>query len=220
MLIDKQPLILNDKQPLARGSKRAIYTIDDMPNVMVKVLLRGADHLDAKGAKRIVRQLFPSTYYRFLFREYDCYLRAKLQQDKATGEMPISELRGLVQTDLGLGMLVERIGLKDQPTGPRLRDLAKQGSLQDYIPLLDDFAQRMFSWRIRANDINSSNIVFGHRNGHDQFVLIDGFGDSHLIPLRKWSDTINERSLNKRFAGTAERVNLVWHPDTRTFSQK
>ena len=218
MLLVEKPLQLKGQEPIAHGNRRAIYSVEDHPGILVKVLLSASAQSRVMPAKRLLRQLFPSLAYRFLFREYACYLRAKITQSDDSGPLPISELRGLVQTDLGLGMIVENICDRDGNPGPTLRRLLASGAFDArHLELLNNFVRRIYTLHIRANDLNPSNIVLGHRGGVEQFVLVDGLGDSHLIPVRSWARWMNTRSLNRRFAALTNPGGLVWDADTREF---
>ncbi|ANB33193.1 hypothetical protein A6024_03315 [Rhodovulum sulfidophilum] len=216
--MNRKPLVLRDKPLVARGNKRALFFIDGYPDVVVKVVLPREDGTNMAGSKRLLRRFLPSTNYRFLFREYKCYLAAKLAQAGQSGALPIIELRGLVQTDLGPGMIEELIKDGEGNPGTSLRQMIQRKVFQEHhLELLNDFVRRIFAWRVRANDLNPSNILFGQRAGISQFVLVDGLGDSHLIPLRTWSGHLNERSLCKRFEDTSRVTGLTWDAKDRVF---
>ncbi|MCE8418891.1 PhoP regulatory network YrbL family protein [Rhodovulum sulfidophilum] len=218
MLLNRKPLVLRDKPQVARGNKRALFLIDGYPDVVVKVVLPREGGTNMAGSKRLLRRFLPSTNYRFLFREYKCYLTAKLAQAGQSGALPIIELRGLVQTDLGPGMIEELIKDGEGNPGTSLRQMIQRKMFQEHhLELLNDFVRRIFAWRVRANDLNPSNILFGQRAGISQFVLVDGLGDSHLIPVRTWSGHLNERSLCKRFEDTSRVTGLTWDAKDRVF---
>jgi hypothetical protein len=216
-----QPLSLCHKKPLARGTHRALYRLEEAPHLLVKVLdssAAPAPTTTMRRWKRKLHQALPALSRRFLFREYRAYLKAKLQQELRKDELPVAEQRGLVLTDMGIGMLVELIGDSKGNPGPTLWHLYKDGRLESFLVDLNDFARRMFAWGIRANDINVSNIVLGQRNGQRQFVLVDGLGDSHLIPMRSWFKVLNERSLHKRFRKLARALGLRWNSRDLAFT--
>ncbi|OLS47053.1 YrbL family protein [Rhodovulum sulfidophilum] len=221
MLLNRKPLVLRDKPQVARGNKRALFLIDGYPDVVVKVVLPREGGTNMAGPKRLLRRFLPSTNYRFLFREYKCYLAAKLAQAGQSGQsgaLPIIELRGLVQTDLGPGMIEELIKDGEGNPGTSLRQMVQRKVFEEHhLELLNDFVRRIFAWRVRANDLNPSNILFGQRAGISQFVLVDGLGDSHLIPVRTWSGHLNERSLCKRFEDTSRVTGLTWDAKDRVF---
>lgn len=221
-MFTQQPLVLSGKEPLVKGSHRLLFQLDEHPDLLVKVMRE-----KPKKAKTFIKRLKlilivwkKHGRFRFLFREYKYYIRTKLIEQERQEPLPISEVRGLIITDIGLGMLTEKVSTKDNELAPSLTTLARTHNLTPYIPQLNDFVRRMYDWNIVANDINSGNVVLGVRNDQTQFILIDGLGDSHLIPVRTWFPFLNRRSLNKRFRTVAEVCKLEWDSKSRTFSEK
>lgn len=215
-------LRLRDKTPLARGTHRALYAVEFDPALVVKVAHSGPPRPRnfGKRLKRIFRRMFPFLHDRPLRREHAAYLRLKKRKHERTDDLPVADWVGWIPTDVGPGVLYEKIGSEDGAIGPSVSALARSGTLPEYLPLLNDFARRLFEWEIRANDVNRGNVVLGTRHGREQFVLVDGLGDSHFIPVRTWFRWWNEYSLNKRLAKVAARTSLVWDPDKRRFSLK
>ncbi len=212
-------LYLQNKEPLACGTHRAIFALDDHPALIVKVAIprKAPPRNHIKRIKYAIKKRICSQEQRPLLREYSAYLRLKKNPLNKTERPPVAEFHGLVATDLGLGMLYEKMQTTDGQLGISLGKLQRTNRLHAYIPLLNDFAQRLFTWQIRANDINRGNIVLGSHNGTEQFFLVDGLGDSHAIPLRTWFNKANEKSLHKRLAKTAGRIDLSWNVDRRCF---
>ncbi len=215
-------LRLRDKTPLAQGDHRALYAVESDPTLVVKVIRAtpAPPRNPVKRLKRICHRVFPLSQDRSLLREYAAYMRLKRAQLERTDEPPVADWAGPVATDIGLGMLYEKIGPEDGTIGPSVSALARSGKLPEYLPLLNDFVRRLFEWEIRANDVNRGNIVLGTRHGREQFVLVDGLGDSHFIPVRTWFGWWNEYSLNKRLAKVAARTHLTWDPNERRFLLK
>ncbi len=212
-------LRLKEQTPLARGTHQALYDVKGHPELIVKVLQNNrAVRSPGKRLKGVLRRYCPAVRDRSLKREYVEYIRLKRRQIEGPDAFPAANFFGLVATDVGLGKVFEKIQGPDGRPGPTVGALGEDGRLPDYLPLLNDFARRLFAWEVRANDVNRGNIVLGLRSGREQFVLVDGLGDSHAIPVRTWSRTWNERSLHKRLAKVAARTRLVWHPAERRFS--
>jgi hypothetical protein len=56
-------------------------------------------------------------------------------------------------------------------------------------------------------DLHERNLVYAlGRDGSRRFVLIDGLGDSNLLPFKSWSRVINRRSKQKRFVRLRKRI--------------
>lgn len=211
-------IVLSNSSPIARGGNRSVYVFPGRKDRLIKVLHSLERKRSRKGLKGMIRRRFPMTLYRFLFREYDSYLRTMVELKNPELDPPLAHQWGLVETDLGLGMVCERIQMDGNHTAPTLRALATNGTLGTHMDLLNQFIQDMFKYHVRVNDLNADNVVLGARDGKPQFVLIDGLGDSWVIPLRRWSTRINDRSLHKRIRRLTDNLGLSWHPDTRTIS--
>lgn len=210
---------LEGEQPLAQGTHRMLFNAPFDRALIIKVYreTRPAPRNQWKRMKRGLHRFVPALQNRPLLREYAAYLKLKRQQGVRGEEPPVANWCGLVATNLGLGVVYEKIQLDGQAVGPSVSTLWRSGDLQAYLPLLDDFARRLFDWNIRANDINAGNVVLGVRHGRHQFVLVDGLGDSHLIPIRTWSRRLNERSLHKRLEKVVAGTTIHWDRLARRF---
>ncbi len=135
-----------------------------------------------------------------------------------TSDLPIPNLYGFCDSDIGPVLAVERITLPGTPLGQTLKSIAAQGPLgHDHITLLDQFAARMFAQQIVAGDMTAANIVLGQRGDAAQFVLIDGFGDIHAIPLRSASRRLNRIAMIRSFTKMAGRIGLGFDADRLRF---
>ncbi len=216
-------LSLGGCRPRANGSHRAIYDVPGSPELIVKVMLGHTENTPRNIVKalkyRVRNRWIPRLRYRFLYREYKSYIDIKLSQHQYDEPPPVAELRGIIQTDIGLGMLFEKV--VDRPGGlaRTVSSVWRAGIESHHVDLLNDFVHKLFHWNIKVNDLNADNIVLGHRDGQDCIVIVDGLGDSHLIPVRSWFRSLNHRSLSKRLASMADRLGLVWHADRRQFSR-
>lgn len=216
----EEQLILSGRKPLITGSHRAVYEVTGDDELLVKVMLPGLGHRQGwvKSLKEQVKVRLRYGRHRFLFREYSGYIRTWLNQGRAQLTPPIADLRGFVVTDLGLGMLTEKIRGPSGQLAEQLHKIYKSGQLEDHLSLLNDFARSLFEWDVIANDINAGNVVLGERHGKLQFVLVDGLGESYLIPVRNWFRWVNRRSLNKRLQRTAASCGLHWDSKLRAFT--
>ena len=101
---------------------------------------------------------------------------------------PLAHPRGVILTDRGLGIVVQKIRDREGGLAPTLRRLARQGRIDgELIEALNRFAHDMREFHIIGNDLNPSNIVHEMRHGRSRLVLIDGYGSRNLIPFRRWS---------------------------------
>lgn len=225
------PLRLAHLPPVANGQDRLVYDHPDFPALLFKApkSLHAALNLpagaqirlapgDLRNFRRLMLKLAPRTLWHPFFRESDCYLKARLA-GTATEDLPIPNLYGFCDSDIGPVLAVERITLPGQALGRTLKSHAAAGPLPTpMIALLDQFAARMFAQGIVAGDMTAANIVLGQRGDHRQWVLIDGFGDIHAIPLRSASRRINRAAMIRSFHKMAGRIGLRFDAITLRFT--
>ena len=221
MAFPAAPLALAHLAPVANGQDRLVYHHPDFPDLLFKApkTLHAALGLpegaairpalaDLGNFRRLMLKLAPRTLWHPFFRESDCYLRARLG-GIATDDLPIPNLYGFCDSDIGPVLAVERIALKGERLGRTVKSLAAQGPLSsEMITLLNGFADRMFRHGIIAGDMTAANIVLGQRGDRRQCVLIDGFGDIHALPFRSASARLNRIAMIRSFRKMAGRIGL------------
>ncbi|MCB4457120.1 YrbL family protein [Leisingera sp. McT4-56] len=210
---------LSGLEPLATGRVRSVYAFPGQPDLLIKVATLQNPQHDYSLGKRLVRHLFPDTIHRNTLKEIECELMAALKLGEDIPGSPLARCLGVVQTDRGPGVAVERISGPDGNLAPHLQQLRKSGGMNDAV--LEDlnvFARKLFDLQIVARDIHNKNIVYGHRGGVKAFFLIDGYGERNVVPLRSLSRSLNDRSLHKRLDLIAQKTRLAWHSDRCAFS--
>ncbi|WP_037313861.1 YrbL family protein [Ruegeria halocynthiae] len=217
MLFAAQLLQLSGQDPVASGGHRDVYACPGQSHLLIKVT-RPRKRPNRSYTKRLIRRLLPDSVYRNAIKEIECEMKAALKSGTEIARMPLARCFGIVQTDIGPGIVVERIASDDGGLADHLSTLCKQGPLgADLLAALNSFAKNLFRLQIVARDIHESNIVYGLRNQARMFILIDGYGERNLVPLRTLSRSLNDRSLNKQMDGIAERVGLIWDAQNREF---
>ncbi|MEP3297228.1 MAG: YrbL family protein [Pseudoruegeria sp.] len=210
-----EPMKLGDSKPLARGTYRSIYSVPGRDDVMIKVM-HPPELNPAKPIRNWIKARSRTQMFRFLFREYDYYLRLKIQQEELQEPLPITNLMALIQTDKGLGMVVEKIGPKGDGIGKTVEKLQSSGNFTDYhVALINELIQQIMLWDMQVNDMNPGNIVLDEKGDTDRFVLVDGFGDSNFIPIKSFLKSANSRSLSKKFDSLAKYLQKSWDSEAK-----
>ncbi len=226
------PLELATLTPVANGQDRLVYDHPAYPALLFKApkplyaaLNQSADApvrlslSDLGNFRRFMLKLAPQTLWHPFFKESDCYLLARLRGVE-THDLPIPNLYGFCDSDIGPVLAVERITRPGERLGRTLKSIAAEGPLcADMIALLDQFADRMFRHGIVAGDMTAANIVLGQRGDGLQFVLIDGFGDIHAIAFRSASARLNRIAMIRSFRKMAGRIGLQFDPARLRFSR-
>ncbi len=218
MLCAVQLLHLSDQEPLAKGGHRNVYAYPGQPDLLIKVT-RPRTRRNRSFSKRLIRRIMPDTAYRNALKEIECELKAALKSGEDIAQLPLARSFGVVQTDVGPGVVVERVQSEDSKLAKHLLWMCEQHKLTEEVLVdLNRFVQKLFEYQIVGRDIHEQNIVYGLRGQVRMFLLIDGYGERNLIPLRTLNRRLNDRSLNKQMQMIADRTGLRWDKARRAFS--
>ncbi|MHA7877208.1 YrbL family protein [Roseivivax sp.] len=212
-------LNLRDTQRLAGGSERHVFRIEGRTDVVVKVMrskylrsLRMADDRTLLGWLKVRRA------YALFRREQkalgDVMLRAAIREEMP----PVMGFRGYILTEKGLGQIVEMIADENGGVAPSLHDQLQGDSVTEaQIGALNSFVAQLYDWHVVAHDLSPKNIVW---NGPQaRYVLVDGFGDRALLPLKSWNRRLNNRRLDRAFKEMGEKSGLTWMREKRAFAR-
>lgn len=200
-----QPLILKTHEPIASGACRLVYRHPDHHDQLIKVIR--PDIIEKRFGKEAPRFRFKS---KRRFGRYLSFYRELTEHLVARAEAPqphpfLHEIMGLVETDLGLGLVVRAVLTPEGELAPTLRQLIDHGRFNAQIETdLEKFFSQMLASRVAFSDLNAGGLVYRERER--QFVMIDGLGIANPIPLKGISAWINRRSKRKRFARFRRRI--------------
>jgi hypothetical protein len=110
------------------------------------------------------------------------------------------QVHGLVKTDLGEGLVVDRILDSDGQTSITLKNHIWLHGLDDAcLRALEKFWSFLIRHRVMVRDPMPHNLVV-QKTGEGQLrvVMIDGFGSSDLFPFRAWVSSLAEKKLASR----------------------
>jgi hypothetical protein len=195
-------VVLKDQTPLALGKTQAVYQHPGDSNLLVKV--RNLDKLQRTYDRRIGGMIGYKRrhgLYTTWMRELEHYFSVCLR----LGYRPqfLQNYHGIVDTDLGLGMVVGRITDRSGSLAPRLETVvARTGLTAELRAKVEHLARQVNELRISTNDVSMTNIVYGWDPvaKEDQLVLIEGIGVNTFVPLARYSNFFNVRSNDRHFA--------------------
>lgn len=137
--------------------------------------------------------------YRQFRREIIQYLQlCKNDYSKRAYEFPMETPYGLVSTNEGLGLVVERI-ISPSGQSESLGDLIKNNKLEEkHKSALARFFQDCRNLHVVYGEVNINGIMYTEiRNARPEFVLVDGIGEKLAIPVRAWFKKNNDRYISK-----------------------
>lgn len=183
---------LKNLKPIAQGSSRWVFQHPENPDLLIKVLKHRLPDQQVYGLKKRLKALKGKHKLTRHLREIEQFLAVKSRpSDRFIQHLP--EMPGFVSTDMGIGFLVEAIKGQDGKLAPTLKQLIKTSQLTiQRITLLELFFKRLLESDVVAGDAHAGNLVLGtNSNGEEFFALVDGLGDSTVIPTRALSWLIN-----------------------------
>ena len=180
-------LTLDGMTPLARGGHRTVYPHPHDAGLCIKVL-----HEPWKEINRRLNDPFRWVRPRRHFDENRGELHELTKLRRKLGPLLTRHFptaHGLVETDLGEGLVVDRIVDEDGQTSLTLTNHLWLNSLDAACQeALEEFWDFLLEHRIMVRDPLPRNLVVQLRDGaaRPRIVMIDGFGSSDLLPFRSW----------------------------------
>ena len=190
-------LCLGSANPLATGQLRRIYQDPRDPHQIIKVLR--PDAVERRWNSRWYKRLPRARQYTGHVRELKEYIAACAQAPDRIA--PIARMVGLVPTDLGLGLVAEKVRGADGGLAPTLAArYAEEGGFSTAIERdLADFVEDLLACNVIVGDLHAWNIVYGEDSrGGPRFVMVDGFGEKLAIPLTSMSRRYNRHNTLRR----------------------
>jgi len=185
---------------LGEGGYKAVYAHPDDPKKVIKVIRHQRVSADGcfKKHGRWKRHSMQGMYRQFR-RELLQYLQlCKNSYNQKRFIFPIETSYGFVQTNRGLGFVVERV-VGPSGSGETLFDLCESGRVEKkHIQALERFFQQCCELHLVFGEVNSEGLMYTEsRTGIPEFVLVDGIGEKLIIPVRTWIKSNNDRYIRK-----------------------
>ncbi len=192
---------LKDRKPLARGVSRLVFAHPMNRELLIKVMR--ADFLEHRRASAtFYNRLSPTWTFNLFAREVREQLILIGKGEDC--DRFLARSYGFCDTDLGLGMFVRAMRGADGRLAPKLPRLIADGAFGDRMRGdLEVFCGQLDASAITLGALAPHNIVYAaDPAGARHFVLIDGYGEGAILPLRGMFPHLNrihKRRLLRRF---------------------
>ena len=209
------PLVLSAADPLAVGRQRVVFEDPRCADRLVKVMRREA--IEARWGRGAgwYKRLPRARHYTGYVRELKEYIASRARFPAL--DAPIARMIGLVETDLGLGLVLEKVRGDGGALAPTLaeRYARERGFSAAMERELARFLEDLLACRVIVGDMHAWNIVFGSDSrGGPRFVMVDGFGAKHAIPFTSMSRHFNAHNTRKLFRRMREQLRELVPLDT------
>jgi hypothetical protein len=186
-------LLLAHLSPVSAGTMRSVYFHPERDDALIKVIRQ--DMLEQRwgGRRNWLKRMARARQYTVYLRELREYVALRAQDATSA---PIARVFGLVETDLGLGLMVERMRGPDGGLAPTLADLYRRDGMQPWMQQgIDALFDELQRCRVVLSDSHPCNFVYGSSAGEaSRFVMVDGFGEKNVVPFCSMSARYNARN--------------------------
>src|SRR5438093_1306416 len=142
---------LSSCTPLAVGQLRKIYQHPADPDLLIKVVRPEAIAARWGGAKRWYKRVPRALHYTGYVRELKEYIA--IQARTPESNPPIARMVGIVPTDMGLGLVSEKVRDDAGAPGPTLAAMYEQH--RGYTPLMEQ------ALTVFMRELQACNVIVG-----------------------------------------------------------
>jgi hypothetical protein len=199
---------LKDARPLVSGAYRDVYQHPSDSGLLIKVIRPIYAERHAMRANWF-DAWFGVGHYKSLLREIEKYL---VLRRRGQHELPfIQHFSGLVETDIGLGMVVAKVRGRDGGLAPTLTEIVRARGLdEDLTARIDALRDDVIGHHVVFGDISANNIVEAADATHaHRLVIIDGLNDRLWLPVNSFSLTFYRAYCDRRFARMMDQLRAI-----------
>lgn len=208
------PLELSGKDPLLTSKTRRVFEHPEDDRLLVKV------HISRKSAAGMagIKAWFANRQDHFLYttgimRELQQFVESRYKDYGAIVDH-IAPIYGVIDTDLGLGLIVAAVRDNRGQLAPTVRRLFRDEAMtSERCAKLDRLLTDIQQTSLVIGDLNQENIVLEDAGSPDErFMIIDGLGERTWIPTQRWLAFVGarqKRNFVKKVRARLEGVNHV-----------
>lgn len=188
---------LDPNNVIAQGTGRQVFTHPDRPDALIKVFKPRRNKSKFVWLRPIKRRF---SYLKTAYKEYEEYISALSRLRHLPIYLPA--FWGFVDTNLGIGMMVEKITGANGEIAPTQHNyILRYGLSDELIAETHALIDELEAARIVAYDLTPRNIVVGENTvGKRQLVLVDGISENTLFRAKTHFPFIYRRWIAKKRA--------------------
>ena len=207
------PLVLSAKEPLLNSKTRRVFEHPEDHRLLVKV------HISRKSTASLggIRAWLANRQDHFLYttgimRELQQFVESRYK-DYGDIVAHIAPIYGVIDTDLGLGLIVAAVRDNRGHLAPTVRRLFRDNAMNpERCAKLDRLLGAILETPLVIGDLNQENIVLEDAGGaNERFMIIDGLGERTWIPTQRWLAFVGARQKRQFVAKVRARLEKVAH---------
>lgn len=205
---------LSKAMPIAEGHKRSVYEVDFLPGMLIKVVR--PEHVTSEGQLTLPR---PKAFRPFrvarrlgafnaIMRELKEFLAFAVKPGNRNEAWPIQRFWGFIDTNFGLGLIVEKLTAPDGSLAPTVEQLIDERRFTPaHRAALVHLFEELARLHLCIGSMHERNIVLvGEIGNGGRFIGVDGLGDKAFIPLADLSKRFNAYEVRRRARILLDRV--------------
>lgn len=185
-------LYLEKENFLAKGSHRNIYKYELDDTKCLKVVMPEGQKILKKQNKHWYKKIRPTSWYNENKKEIKAYKKLKNKDPEIYEFIP--RFYGIVKTNLGDAMLIDYV--KDAfSVGKYIKNYGLTNELKKELNRMFDV---FYKNNVQIRDQHLDNCVVQIIDNKIKVKLIDGIGNSQLIPIADYISFVGRKQLTKR----------------------
>jgi hypothetical protein len=202
---------LRDVEPIAQGNKRFVFQHPTDSGLLIKVWQPDVVEERWGGERPWYKPTRRYGQYISFQREMSEYLSLAVKFPR--GVPVLQRLSGIVDTDYGIGVVVEKLIGRDGGLAPTLATLARrEGITPQILQKVAQFQDELLHYGVIIGKLHDKNLVLAVRGSEERFVMVDGYGEKTGIPIHTWSRRINAHHTRQRVAGLIRGLHKRYGP--------
>lgn len=194
----QKPLQLSTIQPIASGAAKTVYQHPSLPGKLIKIAK--VDFLKKQPSGRFSRL---PRYWEYVSQIIE-HLAIREQLSPHTSY--IENIHGLIDTDLGVGLVVDAITTSNGSLAPTIKEILLENG--DFSQQQQSAFEDLLNWVKETNiiirDFSTNNVVWNETD--NIFVIIDGIGGKPFFSLRNIISSYNLKTNFKKAEKLRHRV--------------
>lgn len=193
-------IILKDQKILFRGGNRLCFIHPDDNNKILKVVTPEKKPEARRKTAPLYKKFRPLSAFDINLKELNAYKDLSKKGDDIWRHFP--KCFGMVETDLGDALCQELVREDDGSIPKALKFYLNNNDFRDEIKkAVDEFCSFLLENMIIVRDMHIDNLILRKHNDGPLVYMIDGIGNSDLIPIadisHTWARYKIKRKLNK-----------------------
>jgi hypothetical protein len=190
-------LKLRHTRPLFVGGTRYVFQHPEHASRCVKVLRPDRTGAARKQLRRDFKRYLPARFLDDQLKEIKAYSELMPQASEALWRH-VPRYHGTVATDMGTGIVTQLMRNADGSWPKNLRELLPGGMTEELAAGIREFEDAVQQLRILSRNLLPHNIIAVREERSYRVMLVDGIGNSELLPVSTWSKYFADRKTARK----------------------